>query len=264
MNIFRFECRRYFISTLIWALSLTVFGYICIQLFVSFSSDVKFFETMLNAYSPEMLKAFGAQLSTIKTLPGFYSFCFMYIVAAAAFQSTYLGLHVIGKEMSGKSADFIFTKPCTRQKILTCKLASILLCLLLTNLIYSTGSMISASQTGLQFDKDMMWMLNLSMLLTQLLFMALGFLLACVMKKIKTPLALTTGIVSAFFLLQMVVNLEPDGILSYVSFLSYVSADSVVANQGFEIVKLSILVILTIAFLSAGYLFFKRRDIHAL
>lgn len=264
MNIIRFECKQYFISSLVWAFSLTFFGYICIQLFIAFSSNITLFETMLNAYSPEMLKAFGAQISTIKSLPGFYSFCFMYIVAAAAFQATYLGLHVMGKEISGKSADFLFTKPIRRTSILTSKLSSVVLCLILVNVIYCAGTMLSANMTGLGFDMNMMLLLNSSMFLTQLLFLSLGFFLSCVVRKVKTPLMFTTGIVCFFFLLQMVVNLEPNGMLSYISFLSYLSADSIITNNGFEFVKLFVLLGLSITFISGGYLVFNRRDIHAL
>ena len=264
MNVITFECRRYVLSSIIWALSLTVFGYICIQLFESFSSNVTFFETMLSAYSPEMLKAFGAEISTIKTLPGFYAFCFTYIVAAAAFQATYLGMHVIGKELSGKSADFIFTKPMKRSSILTFKLIAIVLCLLVVNIVYSVGTICGAYMSGLTFDLGIMTLINISMLLTQLLFFSLGFLLACVVKKIKTPLTFTTGIVCSCFLLQMLVNLEPDGILSYFSFLSYLSADSIVANGGFQIMKLTLLCALCIIFIGVGYRTFQRRDIHAL
>lgn len=263
MNILRFELRRYLISSLIWACSLTLFGIVCIQLFVSFTKDMNFFETILKAYSPEVLKALGAELSTINSLPGFYSFCFMYIAAAAAFQATYLGLHIIGKEISGKSADFLFTKPISRARILTWKLCSVLLCLLLVNVIYSIGAFLSAKATGISFDQVILMLINGSMLLTQLLFLSLGFLLSCVVSKIKTPLVFTTGIVCSFFLLQMIVNMEPDGLLSYLSFLSYVSADTIMAHQGFEMVRLLLLFVLTAGFLTSGYVIFQRRDLHA-
>lgn len=263
MNMIRFEFRRYLTSSFSWAVGLTFFGFVCIQLFVSFSSNVTFFETMLHAYSPEMLKAFGAELSSIKTLTGFYSFCFMYIVAAGAFQAMYLGMHVIGKEFSGKSADFLFSKPISRRNILTYKLIAVTLCILLVNVIYVVGAMLSANMTGLAFDASLFLMINGSMILTQFLFLSLGFLLGCVMKKIKTPLVFTTGIVCSFFLLQMVVNMEPDGFLSYFSFLNYVSADAILAHQGYEIGKLLLLVVLSVGFLTSGYVLFQRRDIHA-
>ena len=264
MNVLKYEFKRYLPSSLIWGISLAFFGFVCIQLFVSFSSDVNFFEQMLNAYSPEMLKAFGAELSTIKTLPGFYSFCFMYVVVAGVFQSMYMGMHIVSKEISGKTADFIYTKPISRQSILIQKLIAVMLCLLITNVIYGVGTFISAGMTNIAFDEGMLLIINSAMFLTQLLFMSVGFLLACVMSKIKTPLTFTTGVVCSFFLLQMIVNLEPDGILSYISFLNYVSADSIMRNSGFDMVYLSLLVVLCIGFLSAGFGYFRRRDIHAL
>lgn len=264
MNIFRFECRRYLVSTFIWAFSLMIFGAVCIQLFVSFTADMSMFDKMLNAYSPQMLKALGAGLKTIRTLPGFYSFCFMYVLAAAAFQATYLGIHVMGKEMAGKSADFLFTKPVRRTRILTCKLMSSLVCLLIVNVIYGSGTYLSAVMTNLTFQGKDLLMINVSMFLTQLLFFSLGFLLGCCLHKVKSPLTLTAGIVCAFFLLQMVVNLEPQGWLSYLSFLSYLSSDYLLAHGSWETVKLLLLLGLCIAFLCSGYIIFERRDIQAL
>lgn len=264
MNVFKFELKRYITSSLIWAVSLAFFGIVCIQLYVSFSSDMNFFESMLKAYSPEMLKAFGAELSTINTLTGFYGFCFMYVMVAAAFQAMHMGIHVVGKEMSGKTADFLYTKPLSRFLILTQKITSVLTCLLLTNIIYCLGTYISAQMTGIEFDIAILLTINASMFLTQILFLCIGFLLACGMKKIKTPLTLTTGIVCSFFLLQMIVNLEPDGILSYFSLLNYLSADSIMSHGGFDMVYLCILIILSIGSLIGAYYYFNHRDIQSL
>lgn len=264
MNVLKFELKRYLPSSLIWALSLAFFGIICIQLFVSFSSDMNFFESMLKAYSPEMLKAFGAELSTIKTLTGFYGFCFMYVMVAAAFQAMYMGIHVVGKEMSLKTADFLYTKPISRVSILTQKIASILICLLITNIIYCLGTYLSALMTNIEFDTILLLTINVSMFLTQILFLCIGFLFACVIKKIKTPLTLTAGIVCSFFLLQMIVNLEPAGLLSYFSLLNYLSADSIMRHGGYELSYLCILIFLSVSSLVGAYWYFNRRDIQSL
>ncbi|MEG0275600.1 MAG: ABC transporter permease subunit [Coprobacillus sp.] len=264
MNVLKFELKRYIPSSLIWALSLTFFGVVCIQLYVSFSSDMNFFESMLKAYSPETLKALGAELSTINTLTGFYGFCFMYVMVAAAFQAMYLGIHVVGKEMSLKTADFLYTKPISHISVLTQKIISVLICLLIMNIIYCIGTYLSALMTNLEFDTTILLTMNASMFLTQLLFFSIGFLLGCVIKKVKTPLTLTTGIVCSFFLLQMIVNLEPDGILSYFSLLSYLSAESIMSHGGFDMIYLCILSILSIGSLVGAYYYFNHRDIQAL
>lgn len=264
MNILSFEFRKYFPSSFIWAISLSGFGYLCIQLFIAFTKDMTFFEQVLSSYSPEFLKAFGAQLETISSLPGFYSFCFMYIILCGAFQALYLGVCVISKEMAGKSADFLYTKPVSRYKILSYKLLSVFLCIVFVNIIYSAVTYFGAYNVDATLDQGLFLTINFALFFTQILFLSFGFLLGCVMKKIKSPLSLASGIVCCFFLLQMIVNLEPDGMLSYLSFLSYLSADSILANQGFETIKLAILIILSLVFLISGYVIFQRKDIHAL
>lgn len=264
MNILRFELRKYLPSTFIWAISLSFFGYLCINLFTMFTSDINFFRQMLSAYSPEFLQAFGAQLGTIETLTGFYSFCFMYIVLCGALQAFYISVRVTSQEIAGKSADFLYTKPITRWKIMTYKLICVLLCLVVLNIIYTVVTVFAANAIDIAYDQTLFITINLGMFLTQILFATLGFLLGCTMKKIKTPLSLTCGIVCFFFLLQMVVNLEPDGMLSYFSFLSYTSADIIMTNQGFEPIRLFLLSCLSIVFLMSGYYVFQKRDIHSL
>ncbi|MEG1474373.1 MAG: ABC transporter permease subunit [Longicatena sp.] len=263
MNILKYECKKSIVSSLTWAISLTFFGFICIQLYIAFSANVTFFETMLKAYSPEMLKVLGANITIIKTLTGFYSFCFMYVVVAAAFQALYLGIHVLGKELSEKTADFLFTKPCSRKRVLTYKLGAMLLCLILVNVIYCGGTLLSAYLTGIEFNLTLFLFMNLSMFLTQILFLSLGFLLACSMHKIKSPLSISAGIIAFFFLLQMIVNLEPEGILSYFSFLNYLSADAIITNNGFDYMKLGLLCCISIGCIIAGYYIFEHRDIQS-
>lgn len=263
MNVLSYELRRNFISALLWAISLSFFGCICIQLYGAFTADINFFESILNAYSPEMLKAFGAELTTIRTLPGFYSFCFMYVVLCGAFYALHVGISIVGKELAGKSAEFLYTKPMPRWRILTSKLICALLCLLVINGIYTATTFGMANLSGFSFDTNIFFMMNSALFLSQLLFLALGFLCACCFSKIKSPLTLATGIISIFFLLQMVVNLEPNGILSYLSFLNYVSADLILANNGYDMLRLGLLLLLSIVFIISGYRYFQRRDIHS-
>lgn len=264
MNILKFELRKYIPSSIIWAISLSVFGYLCITLFTAFTSDINFFRQVLSSYSPEFLKAFGAQLEVIESLPGFYSFCFMYIILCGAFQALYLGICVISKEMAGKSADFLYTRPIARYKILSYKLLSVFLCIVFVNIVYSGVTLMGALAIDATLDQSLFMSINLALFFTQILFLCLGFFLGTTMKKIKSPLSLASGIVCFFFLLQMIVNLEPDGALSYISFLSYLSADSILSNQGFEIAKLAIVSVLSIGFLTSGYLIFNKKDIHSL
>lgn len=264
MNILRFELRKYLPSTIIWALSLSFFGYLCINLFTLFTKDMNFFQQMLSAYPPEFLQAFGAQMNTITSLNGFYSFCFMYIVMCGALEALYISMRVTSQEIAGKSADFLFTKPISRCKIMTYKLLCVILCILIMNVIYSCITLFAANAVDAEFDKTLFLSINLGLFFTQMLFVAFGFLLGTSLSKIKTPISLSCGIVCLFFLLQMIVNLEPDGFLSYFSFLSYTSADLILANAGFEPVKLGLLLCISIIFFISGYIVFQKRDIHSL
>lgn len=261
MNVFLYEWRTYIKSSCVWALSLALFGIVCISLFQSFTKDIATFESMLKAYPPSLLQAMGVDLSFIKSFNGFYAFCFLYIALIAAIQSMYMGMHIIAKEMSNKSSEFLFCKPLNRSKILLAKLGSISVCICIVNIIYHACIYAFVTTTQINVDRQILFYIHLSLLFTQLLFLAIGFMIGSLCKKIKSVLTITAGIVAAFFLIEMVVNLDPQGIVAYFSLFHYASANQIVLLQGFDVPYLCVGIVVITMCIFIAFIGFKQRDI---
>ncbi|MDN4075082.1 ABC transporter permease subunit [Fictibacillus terranigra] len=114
MNIFLHELKVNRKSMLIWAFALAAVTVLFFSIYPSVEKDGDQFIKVLQNYPEGVLKALGVQISTITSLLGFYSYFFLYVMLCGAIQAMNLGTGILSKEVSGKTAEFILTKPVTR------------------------------------------------------------------------------------------------------------------------------------------------------
>ena len=128
MNIYLHELRFYRKNTLLWIVSLCVGALFLFWMFPAFAGNAATISELLQNYPEIIQKAFGLSLDKISTVPGFYSFIITFLMLCGAVQSISLGISVLTKETTGKTADFLLTKPLTRGRVLTAKLLATLTC----------------------------------------------------------------------------------------------------------------------------------------
>lgn len=235
MNVLMFESKKLITSTLCWSLALSFFGCVCIGLFSAFSQNMAVFESMFNAYSPEMLKAVGANVTLLTTTEGFYSFYFMYIVMAFSFFALLTSLKVISVESSGNIQDYLYTKPISRIKIIFSKLISVILMNALLCLIYTFIIFVFIKINAFPMNTNVFLLMHIGLFMTQLLFVSLGLLLGCVFKKIKSIISVCSCVIFIFFVLQMIINMDSESVFRFVSLLSYADSNNIVMNQTLDL-----------------------------
>lgn len=261
MNIYRYELKNNFKSALVWGIAMALVGWLFLSIYPAFSADMELFNKILASYPPAVLKAFGASLDYINSFAGFYSFCFVYIIVCAAIQAMLLSTSLIGKEAAKKMTDFLFTKGISRTQILSQKVLAGLTCLVVTNVIYFIVVYSIALFMNADLNSSTLFLLNFSMFLIQFLFFALGFLITCLSKKIKSPITISGSVVSLFFMIEMLVNMEPDGSLKYISFLTYLSGETILKTGFYDPLMLGLLIVVTLVMMATGFAIFQRKDL---
>lgn len=262
MNVLIYELKSNLKSSLVWGISLACLAAVCMMIFPSMSNDMDLFMSVLNSYPPQMMLALGAVISLLDTLPGFYAFCYMYVVLCAGVQGLQYGISIMAKETGKKTCDFIFTKPMKRLHIINYKLLALFICIILSNLLFNVIMVPIAMQIDPNMNiSSILWM-NAAMFITQLLFLSLGLLIGILVRKIKSPSAAALGIISIFFLLEMYVNIDSSSILKYISFLNYFSGNQIVLHHSLDasIVLRSIIAISMC--ISLSLYIFHHKDIH--
>jgi ABC-2 type transport system permease protein len=264
MNVFIHELRAYSRSTIIWAASVSLVSIFFLSLFPTFYKDARIINDVFASFSQMIRDMFGITPDIIASLLGFYSFGVTYAVLCGAIQAMNIGTSLLSKEATGKTVDFLLTKPVTRARILTSKLLAGLVCILFTNLVYLVvASLMAWSVQEKQFDYRLFLMLSLSLLYVQLIFLAIGFLVSVLLRKIKSVLPITLSTVFGFFFVSLFSSAIRDVQLRYLTPFRYFDPIYILNNKAYEVPFVLISVAIVVLAIAASYLIYQKKDIHA-
>lgn len=264
MNIYFQELKYYRRSSLIW-ISVFVFGILgYMSLFKAFTGDVDATMKIL-ANLPEAVRAaVGLRLETFFTIFGFFGYLLTYLWLIGSIQAMNLGIGILSKEISGKTADFLLSKPVSRVKVLTSKLLAALTLIMITNVFF----VIAAYAAALLYSDDAFAvgpfiLVALTMIIVQIFFLALGYLIAIVVPKIKSVLAYSLPIVFGFFivgLLDSVLGLET---IRVITPFKYFDTQYILDHGFYDPKYLIVESIVVVVCIVTAYIVYLRKDIQA-
>lgn len=264
MNIFRHELRSYRRSTIIWTASLAVLIFLFMSLFPAFTQDVAETRKLFGSLPPAVMNALGIQMDTFFTIYGFYAYLFSFVVLTGAVQAMNLGISIISKEDSGKTAEFLLTKPVTRPRVMTAKLLAALTTLVITNIVYLTAAATAAAAAATEpFSMKIFIMISLTLFFVQLIFLALGVLAAVLLPKVKSVIAVSLPAVFAFFIVGVIGAILDSEATRYATPFKYYDPAYIVEHGAYEGRFIIIEIALLVAAIAASYVIFARRDIRA-
>jgi ABC-2 type transport system permease protein len=264
MNILRQEIKYYLRVTIIWTAALAFIAFGFLSLFSGFTGDVSTAKHLLSAYPPQVLAALNLQVGIFFTVIGFFAYLLTFVWMVASIQAMNLGMGVLSKEISGKTADFLLSKPITRFSMLTQKLGAAFILLLGTNIVFGGVAIFSAntfSKAG--YDHKLMFYAISTVFLIQLIFMALGFCLASVVPKIKTVLAYTLPTVFGLFIIGAFGSVIGKEEINYFTPFKYFDIAFMLKNGYFQSKYLWLTGAVIVVLIFVGYLVFMTKDIEA-
>lgn len=264
MNMWLHEIKSYRNATLIWAGTLAGLVLLLMSLYPSFARDADAFREVLESMPEAVMKGIGVQLDSIASLLGFYSYIFLYVVLAGAIQAMHIGVSILSKESREKTADFLLTKPVTRGAVFGAKVLAALTLLVATNVAYVAAASFIASVVKLEsFDYGAFLLVSLSLLLTQLVFLAIGVAAALLLPRMKTVLPVALGTVFGFFAISFIGASTGDGKLRYFTPFQYYDRAYIVEHGGYEPEFLVMSVVIIAACVIYAVFKYLKRDVHA-
>lgn len=264
MNIYKYELKANFRSTLFFIIALIFFVAFYMAFFPSFQQDTGSFMEILKGYPEGVQKALGVEISSITTLLGYYSFVLVYIVLIGSLQACNLGLNILSKEERDKTAEFLLVKPVKRSEIVLAKLAAALTLLLATNISFFIGSFLTL-KIGLNesFDLKTFLLINLTLAIAQIFFIALGFFIGVFLKRMKTIMPISLALVFGFFAIGAFVVNADEPKLRYLTPFKFYDYNYILNNQALEKSYLIFSALLIIIFIAGSFIIYKKRDIES-
>lgn len=231
MNIFKFEIKKLCLSSAIWtlAISLVLWGFM-VGVYPLFQESAADINKVMAGFPPSFAAAFGVDITNLLSFGGYYNFCFGYISVIGAIMASFIGISIFSRESRAKCSDFLLTKPVSRKKVFIYKYLTGISLIAACNVVYLVVIII----IGKRNDTSMI-LPGLSLILTQLVFFALGIFYAVSAKKVHSVSGSATIFGFSSFILSAMVNILNSENLRYIAPLKYFEPLKVFYDGGYEV-----------------------------
>lgn len=264
MNVFLRELTAYRKSTIIWAVSMSVLIVVFMGLYPAFTHDVAATRQLLGSLPVAVRTAFNISLGSFFTVYGFYGYILTFAILAGAIMAMNVGTGVISKEISGKTADFLLSKPITRSRVVTAKLAAAITVVLITDAVFAAVAYFAALAVAKEpVDASKFFLLTSTMLLVQLMFVALGMFFSVTMPKIKSVVSVSLPTVFAFYIIGMIGDILENEQVRYVSPFRYYDTAYIIRHASLEGRYVAIEVGFVIVAIALSYVIYLKKNIRA-
>ncbi|HEX3030413.1 MAG TPA: ABC transporter permease subunit [Clostridia bacterium] len=253
--------RKYFI---IWTSIMTALMLYMGLLFPTMADQTKNMTEMIKQM-PEILRnMMNLDLMDFTNVVKYYaSEPYVFLLLLGGVFSMILAAGILSKEESDKTIEFLYAKPVTRNYIVTYKLLSTLLYIILFNVILGVVTIaIFEAVKKHDFSISLMVTLMMGALLLQLVFAAVGFVASVFVVKAKSILPLSIGVVIGTYILNTIAGLsDKTDWLKYLTPFKYVDAVDIVKTGRINGGYLVIMTVVIVVSIILSYVFYNRKNI---
>ncbi len=262
MNVFARELKAYRKSTIIWILSLSSLVVLFLMMYPAFSGDVDVMKKILQNFPPAVRATFDLSLGNFFTIYGFLGYLMTFVTLAGAVQAMNLGVGILSKEESGKTVDFLLSKPVSRIKVVTGKLLAALSLVLMTNVVFDAVALItSRAVSKTDFDVKILLLLLSILFLIQLFFLAFGLAMSVIVKKVKSVISVSLPTVFTFFFIGTIGAILDNDSVKMFSPFKFFDTDYVIDHGTLDLKFLIIEAVCVIVAVAATYVIYAKKDI---
>ena len=263
MNIFFRELKANLKSFLIWCGVITLLIMIAVAKFSAFAGDPEMLK-ILDSMPPAMLDAMNMRAFNLTTLSGFYGIMFIYFSLMGAIAAAMWGSDTISKEERDKTVEFSLVLPVSRSKVITAKaLAALVYCFAFVLITWLVSLVAVQPYNPDKAFLDFLALEMQAMLVIELIFLAVGILLGCAMKKYKQSGSTAVAIILTTYFMSIFSGVnEKLEFLKYLTPFKYFDAADLFRNGNLEFVYLLISMAIIILSLLAAYQIYNKRDLY--
>ena len=267
MNIFKFELRGYFKSTLIWTGAVVYFLIVYMAFFPALSADPESFNTLMSSFPDEVMALFGINPDLpMMTIMGYYSLTMSFTLIPVAIQASNYGFNILSVEERELTADFLLTKPVSRKKIFFSKFSAAFIILTITNISIWIMSLLAFALFKGDENPEMYKVIVLlsSIVLFQLFFLTVGMMISMLVKKIPSVVSYSMGLGFGMFILASLGKMLSSEFLDILSPYNHFDPGYMLIDGTYDIVPTIISVIIIITSFIVSYFLYLRRNIASL
>lgn len=263
MNIFIRELKANLKSLLVWSVIIGLLIMIAVAKFSAFASDPSML-AMLDAMPQGMLQALDMLSFNLSTLIGFYGIMFIYFGLMGAIAAAMWGSDIISKEERDKTVEFSLVLPVSRSRVITAKaLAALVNCIAFVGITWGISLVAVQSYKPDQAFRDFLALEMQAMFMIELIFLAIGLLLGCAMKRYKISGSVAVGIILTTYFMSILASMQEKlSFLKYFTPFEYFDASAIYQTGKLDANYLLLSAAIIIVCLVAAYYTYNRRDLY--
>lgn len=260
MTIIRHELRQGLKSFLIWTASIAFFLVICVFMFPEMKGQMDGVSDMF-ASMGSFTDAFGMDRLNFGTLIGFYAIeCGNILGLGGAFFAALVAISALAKEEKEHTAEFLLSHPVRRVRIVTEKLAAVILEVIFMNLIVWVLSVVSIAAIGEAVPLKEISLLHLSYLLMQIELAGICFGISAFIR--RGSLGIGLGLATLMYFLNIISNISDSAKpLKYITPFGYTEGADIVTNGSLDAKLIILGMAYTAACIGISYFKYCKKDI---
>lgn len=260
MTMIRHELKQNKISLIVWTAAIGLLLAVCILIFPEMKEEMDGVSDMF-ASMGSFTEAFGMDKVSFGTLTGFYAVeCGNILGLGGAFFAALCGVSVLAKEEKEHTAEFLLTHPVGRVRIVTEKLAAVILQVLLLNAVVYGISIGSIVLIGEKIPWEEITLLHLAYLILQVEIAGICFGISAFLRHGSMGIGL--GIAAVMYFLNLIANIaESAEFLRYITPFGYAEGADIVTNVSLDTGLILLGMVYGAAGIAAAYVKYCGKDI---
>ena len=262
MIILKKELRQNWKAFLIGTAVIAFMLVICVLMFPEMSKEMDSVTDMFSNMG-SFSAAFGMDQVNFGEIMGFYGVeCGNMLGIGGGFFAAYLGISILSKEEKEHTAEFLFSHPISRSRVLAEKLGSVFLQILAMNVIIVGISILSFQIIHEDIAVKEFFLLHLAYLILQFEIACICFGISAFLR--QNGIGIGLGLAAILYFANIICNLsEQAEFLKYITPFAYGEATDIISNASLELPLVGLGVVVSIVFVILGFGKYTKKDLAA-
>ena len=218
-------------------------------------------DEMIKVFPKEFLEAFNMDIISLSKFFGWLAtegYLFLQLLSGSLF--AIIGSTILLKEKSDHTIDFLAVKPITKNKIITNKLLSGIIYILIFTILTFISVLI-----GLQINNEMnlknCLFISINIMLLNLFIYILSFFISLFFKKTTLGISAGIGILMFMYLLNILATLSKKlKYLKYFSIFYYTDSKIIVLDNKLDLCNISVILLSSIIVCILSYILYNKQE----
>lgn len=262
MTIYIHEIKRNIKKLYIWSGIIGGLIFLCLMIYPEMKGNM---QDVIDLYANlgDFSAAFGMDQLNFGTVMGFYGIeCGTMLGVGGAFFAALLGIEILAKEETFKTAEFLLTHPISRRRIVCEKLLSIFTIIIAFNIVCLIISMISFAIISESIIWKPFLLFHFAQIILHIEIASICFAVSAFIK--RGGMGIGLGLAALLYFLNIFANIS-DSIefIKYITPFQYADAAAIISTKAVDGVLLIIGIIVTLFSIAISFYQYEKKDISA-